>query len=61
MRLLARRASAIMFEVEVNAQISAVCAYPAFYKELACLSQASAARCVVFARRGLRRLRVLLA
>jgi hypothetical protein len=26
MRLLARRASAVMFEVEVNVQISAICA-----------------------------------
>jgi hypothetical protein len=61
MRLLARRASAVMFEVEVNAQISAICAYPALYKEPARLSRASGARRDVFARRGLRRLRVLLA
>ena len=60
-RPLARRASAIMFEVAVHARTSSVCAYPSAWNEPARVSQALAHRRRAFARRGLRRLRGIFA
>ena len=60
-RPLARRASAIMFEVGVHGRTSSVCAYSSAWNEPARLSQAFAPRPCAFARGGLQRLRGIFA